>query len=279
MSSAASEPPPGPTVRPLDYPAGGRIRTATLYTMPAPRPRPAVIVQHGLFASRALPEIDQVCRGLAASFDVVAPDLRGHGEGAGWFTWGRGERDDLLELVAFLSELHPAVGLVGFSIGGFIAILACARARETGAPGPAALVTVGAPAHLEIWRFRINPAGWLTHIPILLRTRRRRFLPAWPALRWARADEAAGLVAPVPLLVVHGSKDWLVHHSHARLIYERARAPRELLILEGARHAEFIMDQAGMDLVTPIRRFLEVHLAATARPEGMAEVRLGPRLG
>ena len=131
MSRAASEPSLEPTVRPLEYPAGGRIRTATLYTTPSARPRAAVIVQHGLFGDRRMREIDRACRALAISFDVVAPDLRGHGEGAGWFTWGRAERGDLLDLVAFLSELHPAVGMVGFSIGGFISILAAAPAPAT----------------------------------------------------------------------------------------------------------------------------------------------------
>jgi len=270
VSTAATQPSRQLTIRQLEYPAGGQIRTATFYTIPQAAPRPAVIVQHGLFCDRQMPQIDAACRALAESFDVVAPDLRGHGDAPGWFTWGRRESEDLLELAEFLGGLHPSVGIVGFSIGGFIAILAAARAAEWsadrgGPAAPAAVVTVGAPAHLEIWRYRINPAGWLTHIPILMRRRRWRFRPAWPALRWARADEAVARVAPLPLLIVHGSVDWLVHVSHARLIHERAGAPRELLILERGRHAEFILDQKEIDLIAPIKAFLGRHLEGARR--------------
>ena len=43
-------------------------------------------------------------------------------------------------------------------------------------------------------------------------------------------------IAPRPLLLVHGSKDDLVDASHAHKLYDRAREPKQIIIVDGAEH-------------------------------------------
>ena len=43
-------------------------------------------------------------------------------------------------------------------------------------------------------------------------------------------------VAPRPLLLVHGSQDEIVDVSHAYKLYDRAREPKQILIIDGAGH-------------------------------------------
>lgn len=88
--------------------------------------RPAVIVVHGLFDSKASRYISVTARFLAdRGFGVLVPDMRWHGcllspEPKGLSTLGLAEARDLVDWSRWLSERAEggrAVGLVGFSLG------------------------------------------------------------------------------------------------------------------------------------------------------------------
>src|ERR1039458_9909519 len=51
-------------------------------------------------------------------------------------------------------------------------------------------------------------------------------------------DEAAALISPTPLLIVHGNKDDFFPVGHAEQLYAAARDPKELWIIPGFGHAE-----------------------------------------
>ncbi len=87
---------------------------------------------------------------------------------------------------------------------------------------------------------RISPEGW-------------KLVPVPPA-------EAAALISPVPLLIVHGDQDPYFPPEHARQLYIAAREPKELWLLPGMGHAE---SACSDDLVDRIARWVD---QATARP-------------
>ena len=43
-------------------------------------------------------------------------------------------------------------------------------------------------------------------------------------------------VAPRPLLLIHGNQDVTVDVSHAYKLYDRAREPKQIIIIDGADH-------------------------------------------
>jgi len=263
--------------RPIDYPSSSRVRTGTLYPGPDTG-RPVVAVVHGLLAHRGLPEIEGFCRRLAARFAVVAIDLRGHGDAPDRFTWGREEPRDIADLVSFLRCLHPSVGVIGFSIGGAIAIVSAARARLQGSgAAPDALCTVCAPACLEPWRVRPRPVLAARHLRMLMRGGSGLPRLGLPRPGRARALDMVAGVAPIPLLLVHATNDWVVGARHATRLHARAGPPRELLLIPESRHAERLLVADPDPLTGPVAAFFERTLAGSRegdRPGAAGDVSL-----
>jgi len=55
-------------------------------------------------------------------------------------------------------------------------------------------------------------------------------------------------ITPRPLLLVHGSQDEVVDATHAHTLYEKAGAPKQLIIVDGAGH-RLRQDERAMALV------------------------------
>ena len=51
-------------------------------------------------------------------------------------------------------------------------------------------------------------------------------------------------ISPRPILIVHGTQDDVVDLSSACALYERAREPKEILIVEGAGHRLRVSERA-----------------------------------
>ena len=77
-------------------------------------------------------------------------------------------------------------------------------------------------------------------------------------------------VAPRPLLLVHGELDRRLPPASSRYVYERAGEPKELVILEGAKHS--LRQRRG-----ELRQLLRTWLVERLRPAGPAAKKSGPR--
>jgi uncharacterized protein len=76
-------------------------------------------------------------------------------------------------------------------------------------------------------------------------------------------EGAVDRLAPRPLLLVHGAEDALHAPEESRVLYERAREPKELVLLEGHGHTEWMYDDhpTFRALLDRIRPFLAAALA------------------
>jgi pimeloyl-ACP methyl ester carboxylesterase len=107
-----------PAGRRLDLPGRGTI---FVREAPGPAGAPTVLLVHGLLASAdlnwslAVPE-------LAAHFRVVAPDLRGHGDGIPTRRFDGAQCADDLAAIVELLDLGRVI-VVGYSLGGLVAQL------------------------------------------------------------------------------------------------------------------------------------------------------------
>ena len=219
------------------------------------KPKGTVLFLHGTYGNIAT-NLSGPAWLSEEGFTVFTFDYRGYGRSDGTPTFDGIHADAraALELLPSLPGVAPdRVAVVGQSLGGSVAIYTVAHAH--GRPAVKALVVDSAfSAYRQIVRDRMTgyPLAWLTKYPASF-----LFPDGY------RAEEAIGRVAPVPVVIIHGTDDRVVPFAHGELLFERARDPKAIWPVRGAGHGEGLSD-AG------IRRrladFLERTLAGASAP-------------
>jgi pimeloyl-ACP methyl ester carboxylesterase len=201
-----------------------------------------LVVAHGFTGDLERPHVRRVAAALRRRGAVVTFSFRGHGASGGHSTVGDREVLDLAAAVRWARELgHTRVATVGFSMGGSV-VLRHAALRPEGAETDT-VVAVSSPAR---WYYRgtapMRRLHWLVTRPVGravgrygLRTRIHHRdwdpVPASPV-------ESVPLIAPTPLLIVHGDRDGYFPVDHPRMLADAAPDHAELWLEEGMGHAE-----------------------------------------
>lgn len=183
---------------------------------------PGIVACHGLNASKDSDKYLLLGEALpAAGFALARFDFRGCGESSGIEeeTTIASRMEDVEAVLAFL-ERHPRVdgrvGLLGSSLGGFVALQVAGR--RPGMP----VVTWNAPASLTE----------LANDDL----RENRGLGVAFALEYATGHYALAPDGITRHLIVHGDADEVVTLEHGLALHERAADPCDLVILEGGDH-------------------------------------------
>ncbi len=203
--------------------------------IPASDSNRALVLCHG-YAGDCSPDLDYAPLLRAAGYPLLYFDFRGHGASDGnstsvvYF-----ERDDVLAALDYLrSRGVTRVGLLGFSMGGAVALAAAPLS-------PLVVGVISDCTFAELWHVTRQVArrrglpepvasvvGWLTVAFASARLRANLFA-ADPA-RWI------GKIAPRPVLIMHGAADIDAPVAEAHELYRVAREPKELWIVPGAAH-------------------------------------------
>ena len=207
-------------------------RIAGVYV--APRRGRVVVLTHGSGGDRS--DLSGEAKLLArAGFGVLSFDWPGHGESEGAVEWGRSERQALQGALDWLAQrpavLASHVGVVGFSMGGYIVAQVAADDARLAA------VVLSATPHdpIEHTRWEYRRLGPLTQWPALLALRVSGFDPGDQT-----PERVVARIAPRPLLLVRGSEDESVASWMTERLERGARAPKRVLLVEGAGHGGFL---------------------------------------
>ncbi len=224
------------------FPSGGNLLASHLARPPVRADVstvPAVVLAHGypsdVKAADAAAALPELAERIAAEMGWIALALafRGCSGSEGSFSL-RGWLDDLGAAVDHLQAMDPVSGvwLAGYGTGGALSI--CAAAQHPGVRGVASL---GAPADFDDWAS--HPRRLLEHAREVGMITDATFpgdVDAWSReLKELRAVACAPVLAPRPLLVVHGSDDDLVPVFDARVLVD-SHGDAELRIVSGAGH-------------------------------------------
>jgi alpha-beta hydrolase superfamily lysophospholipase len=187
----------------------------------------------------------------SAGYHVLLFSYRGHAlsDGKkGHFTYGDAESRDVDAAVRFLHESRGIqdIAIVGHSAGATSAILSAARNPRVGA------VVAVAPFNCvaEVWR---------TSRPALV----PHFVLDWTLWvielqRGFNHDEVSpldvvDLIAPRPLLVIHGTGDQRITEKQVRRLFEAAQGPKSLWLVDGASHDSIrdpVLDELALEVIS-----------------------------
>jgi uncharacterized protein len=212
--------------------------------LPQSATAPVIICCHGHSGSKA----DNLGIGTnlwRAGYNVVLFDFRGRGDSAPWpQTLISREVDDLLAAVAYARQRLPdaPIGVIGYSMGAAVAILAAAREPAIAALVADSSFTAGADvvAHGVRNTLRIPPRPLvLAADEVVSRRHGYRFSQARPI-------DAIGAIAPRPVLIIHGENDSITPFGHAHALYAAAGEPRQLWVMPGIEHCgAYFADRPG----------------------------------
>jgi pimeloyl-ACP methyl ester carboxylesterase len=211
-----------------------------------------------------------------AGYDVFAFESRNQGDSDAlpdyeplqWLT--EYEVEDTKAALAYLKSRPDAdprgVGFFGISKGGAAGLfLACQdpsiRCCVTdGAFGTYSMVV----PYMRLW-YRIYDQRWII----------QAILPTWYfgffaliGLRWIEKEshcrfphleDVLGRLAPRPWLMIHGAQDTYVKPVMTQLLFDCARQPKELWMVEDARHNQ-ALQVAGAEYERRVREFFDQHL-------------------
>ncbi len=260
--------PPKGSFEQVAFPSADGLRLSG-WLLPAADARDALILCHGFKTGRR--EMLPLAMALRErGHQVLLFDFRGHGKSEGrWSACGGLESRDLEGAVRFMKgrfgmEGLP-IGVIGFSMGGAVAIMAAGRLPEI-----EAVVADSAFATLD----EALKTGFCTFCHLPREPFSRFALWFGERLVGVRAEEVRPLdavpdLSPRPLLIVHGTQDRIVPLSEAYLLYEAAGNPKELWVVARAGHVEarLLQFDAYLEKVDGFLKSRLARIAEAAQPQ------------
>lgn len=196
-----------------------------------------LVVCPGFFQSKETQTFQRLSTQLAALCDVVCMDFRGHGCSGGLFTFSALEANDLRAVLSPLRERYPRIAALGFSLGAAVSINLAAETRCFNS-----IVGVSTPMSFE----EIEDRFWT---PEALKTGLRGcesgagFRPGNPLLPKTPPISTIGKLSPIPVLLIHGTRDPITFFRHSERLFDKAREPKQLELIDGGGHAEDLYRQ------------------------------------
>jgi pimeloyl-ACP methyl ester carboxylesterase len=220
--------------------------------------RKAVILAHGFYNAKDAHIFREITKALAVHYDVVAFDFRGHGKSSGLFTWTSKECADLQAVIDHVKTFkYDSIGLMGFSLGAAISLIEAAQNTEI-----KTVIAVSAPSDLWKIDFHFWEAGMLDDLKLNFgfKSKGKGIRPSHPWEMKIAPIDIIDRISPRPVLFIHGKEDWLIKPSHSEELYNRAKEPKKIIILEKLGHAETMFDQQPDSFMKPCLDWFREHL-------------------
>jgi dipeptidyl aminopeptidase/acylaminoacyl peptidase len=231
------------SVRRLDLHADGLRLAAELYMPEGDGPHPGLILCHGVPAKRVPDPNDR-------GYPLLAERFSGHGFAVLIFNFrGAGESEGNLDLLGWTHDLEAAtdymcrlddvdasrLSAMGFSGGAAVTVYRAAKDSRI-----RSVVACACPYRFFSIAEFSRVEEFLQHCRDVGTIRDPDFPPS--VEEWVKGFEEINPIdcvqdiSPRPVLFVHGANDETVDPGHARMLYDKAREPKDIRIIEGGDH-------------------------------------------
>lgn len=192
-----------------------------------------LIICHGFAMSKDSKPFLNLSNDLFQLYDIIAMDQRGHGNSEGVFSFSSKEHEDIKVVVEYAKQNYTCIYLMGFSLGAASCIIEVAINKNVHG-----LITVSAPISFEKIENRFLYKDAL--IPSIQKfgghTLKMRLGNMFA--KKEKPIDVIDSISPIPILLIQGENDPIIFKHHAQTLYEKAKDPKKLVIIEKGLHAE-----------------------------------------
>jgi len=213
-----------------------------------------ILVCHGVAANKAdvLSVAEKFHKG---GYEIYMFDFRGHGDSdKARITYGYDERKDIKAIVQLIKNRGiNEIGIFGLSMGGAIVLLSAPENPEI----KAIIVDSTFASAEKILKYRIGLALPDSMVDILANI----------ATKYTNMIYKVQIkdIAPInvidkinrPIMFIIGSSDTNIIPDNGYILFEKAKQPKELYVVQGADHTETISDN---DYESKINQFMDNYL-------------------
>jgi pimeloyl-ACP methyl ester carboxylesterase len=215
--------------------------------------RAVIIIAHGYYSSKQAVILQQLAQALGGEYDIFMFDLRGHGKSSGIFTWTSREGNDLRAVLDFIAPQYSKKGLIAFSVGASISINVLANDKRVNS-----FVCVSAPSNMwkiDYWIWALDwkgDAGYTFFNPI-----GRIGTGVRPGPFWLAKEKPINNIGKItiPVMFIHGSRDWVIRPWHSRALYQKAAGPKKIISIKNGPHAEYLMRDYPEQFIAEVKKW------------------------
>ncbi|MGN1136784.1 MAG: alpha/beta hydrolase [Oscillospiraceae bacterium] len=208
------------------------------YYYAADKPSDTIVIGSHGYTSKALNDIPTIGRFfLNEGYDVLAVDNRAHGNSDGAYVgFGVLDRYDMLGWIKYVHERFPEkkILLYGVSMGG-ATVLMSSGFPEVQEYVSGIIADCAFTSPHDVFKHVLNKDYHLPEVPILTIADELCYSKAgYRSADYSTLDALE--TNQIPVLFIHGADDDFVPTEMSRINYAACKAPKELLLIEGAGH-------------------------------------------
>ena len=199
-----------------------------------------VVIAHGFYNNKDTLLFRGIADAFSKEYDVIVFDFRGHGKSSDVFTWTAHEQKDLRAITSYAQQnKYVKIGVIGFSLGAAVALIEAGHHQNIDS-----LIAVSAPSDL----MKIDYYFWAQDmwedlkLNFGIKGKGKGVRMGTPFLKKMKPLDIVDQITPIPVLFLHGEKDWLIKPGHSQRLFEKAKEPKAITIIKDGGHAERIFD-------------------------------------
>lgn len=215
-----------------------------------------IVIVHGFYNSKDSVLLRKLADELSKKYSVFMYDLRGHGNSSGSFAWTSKEGGDLEFVLNYLKQKYSKIAVIGFSLGGSISINTLSKPENKAD----SLICVSAPSDTSKVDYKwwaLDPENDIFYTLLTSEGRKGKGVRWGPF--WLKKEKPVDNIGKIniPVLFIHGDKDWVIGSWHSKALFEKTTAPKKLVIIGGGPHAEYLLRKHSSGILDEINSWLE----------------------